>query len=193
MGERAQGIQLGYRAPRGGGPMRGPPSRHQPQMTQHRRGRVAGSLAEWNHQKGCGWIESKSIPNGRIFCHKSEFNQPFEDGNEPPVGTVVHFTLGTDPKSGKDRAMRIDITHDGAVPEELRLSGTLREWNNAKACGWIESSEYEGAKLFAHKSELAVPFPDTAPPDPGTPVTFVLGTDAKSGKERAVDIQIVAQ
>merc|ERR1711879_240274 len=98
---------------------------------------------------------------------------------------------GTDQKSGKDRAMGIDVLNNDAVPEEEpRLNGTLREWNNDKACGWIESPEYEGAKLFAHKSEFAVAFHDSAPPVPGTPVTFVLGTDAKSGKERAVDIQV---
>lgn len=140
--------------------------------------------------KGLGWIESKSVPNGRIFCHKSEFKVPFEDGDEPPVGTVVNFMLGNDQRSGKDRAVEIHVTNSDAVPEEPRLSGTLEEWNNTKACGWIESPEYEGGRLFAHKSEFAVPFHDGAPPEPGTPVTFVLGTDAKSGKERAVDIQV---
>merc|ERR1712178_661120 len=72
-------------------------------------------------------------------------------------------------------------------PRNARLSGVLLKWNADKACGWIES---QGQTYFAHKSEFVPQFEDGNEPPNGTPLSFVLGVDAKSLKERAQNIKI---
>merc|ERR1719414_282961 len=74
-----------------------------------------------------------------------------------------------------------------------RLQGTLMEWNQQKACGFIQCLEPAGKKFFAHKSEFAVPFQDGEEPPEGTAVSFVAGVDARSGRERAQDIRLESE
>jgi len=146
-----------------------------------------GTLAEWLPEKACGWIESSS--GQRYFTHKTEFVVPFEDGGEPPVGTPVSFVVGADPKSGKQRACQIQLGH-GLQPLRDALDGTLIEWNPAKACGWVMPDRDENQKYFAHKSEFLEPWEDGEDPQVGTKVTFVIGRDMKSGRERAQEISV---
>mmetsp|Transcript_63746 Transcript_63746/g.179441 ORF Transcript_63746/g.179441 Transcript_63746/m.179441 type:complete len:446 (+) Transcript_63746:67-1404(+) len=157
--------------------------------------RLRGVLSEWKPEKACGWVESPSHPGHKFFAHKSEFAMPFSDGDEPPPGTPVSFILGTDMKSGKERAQDIQFGAPAYSPAASfaapgSLSGTITEWNSTKACGWIVSPQIPGRNIFAHKSEFVEPFADGAEPPSGTEVSFVLGTDQKSGKERACAIRI---
>lgn len=64
----------------------------------------------------------------------------FEDGGEPPEGTPLSFVFGQDRKSGKERAWDIRI--------EGRASGTLKEWNVEKGCGWIACPDAPSGKVF---------------------------------------------
>lgn len=87
------------------------------------------------------------------------------------------------PNKGK-RAFEGHFT-GGIAP---RLYGTLHEWDFQRACGFIECTD--GKRFFAHKSEFMAQFADGGEPPIGTPVSFVSGTDLKSGKERARGIRV---
>jgi len=150
-------------------------------------------LQEWNSEKACGFIECGAAPGKRFFAHKSEFVEQFLDGEDPMLGTPLNFVLGTDSRSGKQRAQDIrvgDGTFSQAMPGEPRLRGSLDEWNSQKACGFIHCLDLPGKRFFAHKSEFAEQFADGDDPPPGTPVSFKVGVDARSGKERAQDIRL---
>lgn len=159
------------------------------------RRRLAGTLEEWSPEKGCGFIHARDTPGKKFFAHKTEFGDPspMADGEEPVLGCEVHFVLGHDPRSGKERAQDIQL---GPLDESAglpRLYGKLKEWNPLKACGFIECErpgKSTPGKLFAHKTEFVEPFEDGAEPALGTELSFVLGHDSKSGKERAVDIRL---
>lgn len=155
--------------------------------------RLYGALQEWDFQRACGFIECMDPPGKRFFAHKSEFIDQFADGEEPPVGTPLSFTHGIDLKSGKERARYIRVERQPPAymqPGQPRLFGSLKEWNPDRACGFIECPSAPGKRFFAHKSEFAEQFADGQDPPPGTPLNFVLGTDARSGKQRAQDIRV---
>eukprot|EP00928_Gymnodinium_smaydae_P061491 TRINITY_DN45549_c0_g1_i1.p1 TRINITY_DN45549_c0_g1~~TRINITY_DN45549_c0_g1_i1.p1 ORF type:complete len:398 (-),score=57.23 TRINITY_DN45549_c0_g1_i1:73-1170(-) len=170
--------------------------------------RLQGTLREWEANKACGYIECLELPEKKIFAHKSEFIVPFADHQPPPVGSLLSFIQGVDGKSGRVRAVGINIERAGpgfdpryghfahyGMPyggafANARLEGQIHTWDNGKGCGFITCPEMPGKKLFAHKSEFAVPFSDGNEPPIGTAVNFVMGMDARSGKERARDIQI---
>lgn len=157
--------------------------------------RLTGALTEWNSARACGWIECKKAPGGRLFAHKSEFIEQFDDNDEPPPGLVLSFVQGIDNVSGKTRACSIRISETGLDEaggdlEQTPLQGYLTAWNQSKACGWVEADSEPGTTYFAHKSEFLDTFDDGDPPAPGTQVMFVVGIDEKSGKERAQQIQL---
>jgi len=155
------------------------------------RQRANGILCEWNDEKACGFIECAMEGGKKLFCHKSDFVELFEDGQGPAVGTTMNFVLGVDPRSGKQRAKEIGIgAGSGGSVDGPRLFGTLVDWKPDKACGFLQCAEAGGKKYFAHKSEFAEPFLDGEEPAMGTGMTFVHGFDAKSGRERAQDIRI---
>jgi len=152
--------------------------------------RLQGALCEWDPARACGFVECVDPPGKRLFTHKSEFLEPFEDGAAPPLGTPVTFVHGLDEKSGKERArqIRVERRHFPARPAP-RMYGNLNDWSHEKACGFIDCPEAPGKRFFAHKSEFARPFADGEAPPQGSPVSFVLGIDTKSGKHRAQDIR----
>lgn len=113
---------------------------------------------------------------------------PFADGDDPVVGTEVNFVHGFDSRSGKERAQDIRLGKDSGYSGQPRWYGYLAEWKNEKACGFIQCEEPPGKRLFAHKSDFSFSFEDNDPPVEGMKLSFVHGRDAKSCKERAVDI-----
>ena len=50
-----------------------------------------GRIADWDKERGCGWVESDGQ---RIFLHWREFS---ERRKRPEVGDVIRFTAGTGP------------------------------------------------------------------------------------------------
>mmetsp|Transcript_161175 Transcript_161175/g.517373 ORF Transcript_161175/g.517373 Transcript_161175/m.517373 type:complete len:574 (+) Transcript_161175:157-1878(+) len=153
--------------------------------------RLVGNLVDWNGRKACGFIEVPSMGK-KYFAHKTEFQIQFSDFQGPPPN--LSFVPGMDPKSGKERACQ--ILPEGAyespmsgMSDEPRLHGVLAQWQPQKACGFID---WDGKRVFAHKSEFELAFPDGAAPPLGSQVSFVLGTDPKSGKERACSIRLQA-
>lgn len=155
--------------------------------------RLYGTLDEWNATRACGFIHCLDLPGKRFFAHKSEFAEQFDDGQEPPAGTILSFTLGIDARSGKERAQDIQVERDTAIRDYYgppRLHGVLKDWKSKSACGFIECTDPPGKRYFAHKSEFVEQFPDGEEPSIGTQISFTPGVDAKSGKERAQNIQI---
>lgn len=143
-------------------------------------------MLDWDDAKACGFIETSERDLKKLFCHKSGFVQPFEDGRGPPVRTELSFVLGTDPKSGKPRALEIRIGGDTGEP---RMFGTVLEWNAVKACGFAQvSGGAVSKKFFIHRSDF-VSIAEGEEPAVGATLSFLQGFDAKSGKERAVDIR----
>lgn len=87
---------------------------------------LIGHLTAWDSTKACGWIESQNMPGTRLFAHKSEFVEPFEDGlGEPATGSVVTFVAGVDQRSGKHRALNIQVERVEPVPKRLRTGEGL--------------------------------------------------------------------
>jgi len=146
-------------------------------------------LIEWDTHKACGFIET-TPPGKRYFAHKYEFSVEFADGMEPPLGTAVSFIPGVDARSGKERAQEIRV--ENQITEPSRLHGALKEWHGERGWGFIEVTELSahGKKFFAHKVDFVVPFADGQAPALGTALTFRAGFDRKSGKERALEIQV---
>jgi len=173
-------------------------------------GTLSGVIASWDLAKGCGWLESQMAPGHRLFAHKSEFVQPFADGQAPLPGTQVSFQVGIDQKSGKERAVSIQLAFDGRAmmqpfsqavmgrrlasgsqsPSSMAQpgTGTITAWNAEKGCGWIEGQGHQGSNYFAHKSEFVEPFADDEEPPIGRNVRFTIGVDKRSGKKRAQQI-----
>jgi len=159
--------------------------------------RVRGRLSEWSAEKACGWVEcmDPAQADRRLFAHKSEFAKPWGDDEAAPEGAMLSFVIGMDAKSGKLRCQDIRVEKGGAVAGQSaggRQIGNLMEWNVEKGCGWIQCQEVPGGKLFAHKTEFRVQFSDGDEPPIGTPLSFVIGLDKKSGKVRACGIQVAA-
>lgn len=153
--------------------------------------RLCGTLVDWKHEKACGFIQCFDPAGKKFFAHKTEFAVQFSDGEEPPVGTMLSFVPGVDTKSGRERAQDIQLATEEAQSEDVsRIYGTLIDWKDGKACGFIECVDPPGKRIFAHKSEFAEAFVDGAAPPIGTEMSFVLGVDTKSGKERAQDIRV---
>jgi len=147
-------------------------------------GRLVGSLTEWNPEKACGFIQCPEA-HRKFFAHKTEFEVQLDDGEEPQIGSQVSFLHGLDPKSGRERARSIRFEST----ENPQLFGTISEWREEKACGFIEADT--GKRYFAHKTEFVEQFDDLAPPVVGSRMSFVPGLDAKSGRERATEIRFV--
>jgi len=71
-----------------------------------------------------------------------------------------------------------------------RLQGLMSEWNDEKACGFIEFEGSQGKRVFVHKHDFAEPLIDGQAPEKGTVLNFVMGTDASTGKQRAQDVRV---
>jgi CspA family cold shock protein len=64
-----------------------------------------GKIKKFNEDKGYGFI----APDGGgtdVFFHVSALRE----GDEVHEGTAVSFEMGVDPKSGKSRAVSVDLT-----------------------------------------------------------------------------------
>jgi len=147
--------------------------------------------------QGFGWIETEE--KGKLFVHKNDFLQHFVDGQEPMLGTRLSYVHGYDPKNpAKERATAVQVEGQGPAPATAisngdggeRRRGSVQTWDSHKACGWVDCLDEPGKKYFAHKSEFAQQFPDSHQPRPGAPLTFLVGFDPKSGKERATNISM---
>jgi CspA family cold shock protein len=63
-----------------------------------------GKIKMFNDDKGFGFIRPDDGSND-VFFHISSLRE----GDEIAVGTVVTFETGVDPKSGKTKAVSVDL------------------------------------------------------------------------------------
>jgi cold shock protein len=63
-----------------------------------------GKIKLWNEDKGFGFIKPDDGSND-VFFHVSALRA----GDEIAVDKVVSFEMGTDPKSGKSKAVSVDL------------------------------------------------------------------------------------
>jgi cold shock protein len=66
---------------------------------------ATGKIKMWNDEKGFGFIR----PDGGgvdVFFHVSAL----QEGDEIAIGKSVNFEVGVDPKSGRTRAVSVDLT-----------------------------------------------------------------------------------
>jgi len=131
--------------------------------------RLTGSIKSW--REAWGWIASPDLAEN-IFGHKEDLVNA-DPHHELQVGTEVRFDVGTDSKSGKPRAKRIELL-DVPEPSE-RLTGEITSWK--EQWGWIRCDEAEGGDVFAHSDDLMTVV------QVGIKVTFEMGTD-KTGRRR---------
>ena len=64
-----------------------------------------GKIKMFNGDKGFGFIKPDDGGN-EVFFHVSALRE----GDEITVGNAVTFEIGADPKSGKSRAVSVDLT-----------------------------------------------------------------------------------
>eukprot|EP00927_Polykrikos_kofoidii_P020987 TRINITY_DN20018_c0_g1_i1.p1 TRINITY_DN20018_c0_g1~~TRINITY_DN20018_c0_g1_i1.p1 ORF type:complete len:674 (+),score=114.67 TRINITY_DN20018_c0_g1_i1:38-2023(+) len=139
-------------------------------------GTVKSFRASW------GWLCCDEV-EGDIFAHIDDV----AGGIVPRKGTIVSFEAGEDVKTAKPRAVRIEIIGSGEQgaeeeDESTRCKGVLRSWR--EPWGWIQSPDAPG-DLFAHFEDIRL-----GTPRKGATVTFEHGVDDKSGRPRAVRIEI---
>lgn len=131
--------------------------------------RVEGVVSNW--KEPWGWF-SCATEEKDIFAHREDVI-----GGDPYVpleaGQVVTFVVGTDAKSGRRRALQIDMP----VKEE-RLHGMVTSWKDQ--WGWITCTQIQDGDVFAHKEDLC----GGAYIEAGMHVSFELGIDSK-GRRRA--------
>lgn len=65
---------------------------------------AAGKIKMFNEDKGFGFIKPDDGGDD-VFFHVSALR----DGDEINVGKAVTFEMGTDPKSGKSKAVSVDL------------------------------------------------------------------------------------
>jgi CspA family cold shock protein len=65
----------------------------------------AGKIKMFNEDKGFGFIQPDD-GGVDVFFHVSALR----DGDEITKGKVVNFEIGVDPKSGKTKAVSVDLT-----------------------------------------------------------------------------------
>jgi CspA family cold shock protein len=63
-----------------------------------------GKIKMFNDDKGFGFIRPDDGSNDVVF-HVSALRE----GDEIAVGEIVKFEMGTDPKSGKSKAVSVDL------------------------------------------------------------------------------------
>jgi CspA family cold shock protein len=63
-----------------------------------------GKIKMFNDDKGFGFIKPDDS-TGDVFFHVTALR----DGDEIDVGATVKYEIGTDPKTGKTRALCVDL------------------------------------------------------------------------------------
>jgi len=140
--------------------------------------RVDGVVKSW---KGAwGWIEVPAV-GGDVFAHVEDVLGGAAVINKE---AAVSLELGTDPKSGKPRALKVQVTSQAGGP---RMAGKVEQWKDA--WGWITSPDGSFENIFGHREDFLNG--EFAHVSAGQDVTFEAGTDEKSGKPRAKRIELV--
>ncbi len=167
----------------------------------------SGTVKWFNPTKGFGFIEPAD-GGGDVFVHISAVERAGLSGLEE--GQQVEFDAEKDRRTGKTSAENLRVTGQGSGSFSARPSrprppsggggghgggggdgvsgrGTVKFYNAQKGFGFI-APEGGGADLFVHASALErAGIGDLRE---GQAVSFVAGTDRKTGKPRVERIEI---
>lgn len=164
--------------------------------------RLVGTVASW--KSPWGWVNCPSL-GGDLFAHEEDLVSGIL-----AKGVQVSFEAGTDPRSGRPRALQIEALGDGvghvansasaglqtfgafaakAEPLESsgpRFDGVIASWK--EPWGWISCSQEE-KDVFVHREDMLGADP-CIPLEAGLEVTFEMGLDPKTGRKRALRIEV---
>jgi len=87
-------------------------------MPPTERSTLTARIAEWDHQKGFGFLQ---VGKQRVFLHRREFA---ERHKKPAVGDVIRFSMGQDPQ-GRSCATRAVHVNDGGKITILTVGFTI--------------------------------------------------------------------
>lgn len=166
------------------------------QGTSHAQ-RLVGTVASW--KSPWGWVNCPSLGSD-LFAHEEDLVS-----GVLAKGVQVYFEAGTDPRSGRPRALRIeavaspggyvvDSVSAGRVsmkPEPMesfgpRFEGVIASWK--EPWGWVSCSQEE-KDVFVHREDMLGADP-SIPLEAGLGVTFEIGLDPKTGRKRALKIEV---
>lgn len=95
--------------------------------------RYSGTLTQWNHERGFGWIEADG-GGERLFVHISAFEPRPPAGRRPQPGLRLEFAVGME--QGRKRALQVAWRAGGSVTQ-ARSSLARR---NSPSAGRLQSS-----------------------------------------------------
>jgi len=151
--------------------------------------RLEGTLNSW--KSPWGWVSCPRLGSD-LFVHSEDLIS-----GVLTKGATISFEVGADPKSGKHRARKIEVTGlemgegdaAGALDGEGRVDGVVARWK--EPWGWF-SCPAEEKEVFAHREDVIGGDP-YVPLETGQACTFIVGTDPKSGRRRALRIAVAVQ
>lgn len=167
--------------------------------------RLVGTVTSW--KSPWGWVNCPGL-GGDLFAHEEDLVS-----GVLARGVQVSFEAGTDPRSGRPRALQIegvsspsghvvDSVSAGlktfgsvAAKSELlesfgpRFEGVVASWK--EPWGWISCSQEE-KDVFVHREDMLGADPNI-PLEAGLEVTFEIGLDPKTGRKRALKIEVPSQ
>jgi len=164
--------------------------------------RLVGTVASW--KSPWGWVNCPSM-GGDLFAHEEDLVSGIL-----ARGVQVSFEAGTDPRSGRPRALRIEaLTSPGHVADSAsaglsqlgsvvakselleessgpRFEGVIASWK--EPWGWISCSQEE-KDVFMHREDM-LGADSGIPLEAGLEVAFEIGLDPKTGRKRALKIEV---
>jgi len=143
--------------------------------------RLVGSVTRFKDM--WGWISCPDI-GCDVFAHLQDVQS-----GELLKGATCNFEIGLDAKSGKPRAREIQVILDAREADPFskeRVQGTLSHWK--EPWGWV-TCPGEERDIFAHREDICAGNLVSAL-GVGSTLMFEVGIDEKSGKPRALKIEV---
>jgi len=140
--------------------------------------RFEGTVTSW--KPPWGWVTSPGV-EGDVFVHQDDVS-----AGSVEIGVNVTFEVGTHAKTGKPRAINIEVlgSHAVAGGDGMRVQGVVKSFK--PPWGWVSKPTGDG-DVFAHLDDVV----DGKELQEGQRVSYVMGLDEKTGRPRALRIEAV--
>lgn len=165
----------------------------------HSSQRIRGTVVNWNNERGFGFVR-RNDDGTQVFVHFNGFND--DDAISYPnagvkEGDLLEFEVNTDPKTGKQHAVRVSIekriepltkdTNDSSK----RVRGVCVQWKMEKSFGFVRdiNAKAEDADVFVHKSNLnADLLAEGGYLEKGDVVTYEIKRNLRNNKMKAIEV-----